>query len=86
MKAEDKSLRTSLSVSLEVRDSSNTKVWEYEKDYPISLTEEQLEKIVEDDYMIEVPLSLKSGDYMLILALTNTSDRARIYKRSQVNL
>jgi hypothetical protein len=73
-------------VSLEVRDSSNTKVWEYEKDYFISLTEEQLEKIVEDDYMIEVPLSLKSGDYLLILALTNTSDGARIYKRSQVNL
>jgi GWxTD domain-containing protein len=86
MKAEDKSLRTSLSVSLEVRDSSDTKVWEYEKDYPLSLTEEQLEKIVEDDYMIEVPLTLKSGAYMLTLALTNTSDGARIHKRSPVNL
>ena len=86
MKAEEKSLQTSLGVSLEVLDSSDKKVWEYEKDYPISLTEEKLEKIVEDDYTIEVPLTLKPGDYMLTLALTNASDGARIYKRFKFNL
>jgi len=81
MKAEDKNLETSLGVSLEARDPSDLKVWEYERDYPLAMSEDRLEKIVGDDFIIEVPLTLKSGSYILSLTLTNATDGSKVHKK-----
>jgi GWxTD domain-containing protein len=85
MTSEDKKLKTTLAVSLEALDAAGAKVWDHHQDWPLSLTEERLEQIILDDIVIEVPLALKSGDYMLNLALTNGADGTKIFKRARIH-
>lgn len=80
-KEEDNQLRTTLELSMKVFDSSENKVWEYQKSHPISLIEEKLEEILRKDYIIEIPVHLEHGDYSLVVELENRTDESRARKK-----
>jgi len=74
-------LETILELSVEIFDSSEKKVWKHQKNYPISLTKEDLEEIVGKGYSIEIPVSLEHGNYTLTAELENRTDESRVRKK-----
>lgn len=74
-------LETNLSLTLEIFDSSEKKVWEYKKNYSINLTEEELEEIIGKDYLIEIQSKLAHGNYTLSAELENQTDGKRAWRR-----
>lgn len=78
---EENKLETTLELAIEILDSSGKKVWEHQKKYPISLMEKNLEEIIGKDYLIEIPVSLKQGEYSLTAQLENKTDEARVRKK-----
>lgn len=85
MKLEGQNLQTSLDLLVELSDPSEKKVWEFQKNYPLSLTEQRLDEIINESYIIEVPVQLKAGTRMLYLSLTNTADGSKLHKRANLN-
>ena len=69
---------TTLSLSLKIFDSSGNRLWEKEGDYPISFAEENLNEIQEENYVIQIPASLESGEYTIAIELENKKDQNRI--------
>jgi len=69
---------TTLSMSLEVFDSSEDLVWQKENDYPISFNEENLDEVWDEDYIIQVPAKFEQGEYSITLVLENQEDQNRI--------
>jgi GWxTD domain-containing protein len=78
LKSEEKTLRTTLSLEIEILNSSGGKAGELKKDFPLELTEERLEKIITRDFVLEVPLTLPPGSYTLNLTLTNLADNSKV--------
>lgn len=74
-------LETTLSLILEIFDSSEKKVWEHKKNYSISLTEKELEETIVKDYLIEIRVKLANGNYTLSAELENQTDENRAWKR-----
>jgi GWxTD domain-containing protein len=70
--------QTTLATSLKIFDSSGNRVWEKETDYPISFAEEDLEKVTEEDYVMQFSASLEPGDYTISIELENKEDQNRI--------
>jgi len=85
MKLEGQNLQTRLDLLLELSDPSGKKVWEFQKNYSLSLTEQRLEEIINENYIIDVPVQLKAGTRTLYLSLTNTADGSKTYKRANLN-
>lgn len=77
----NRKLETSLTLIVEIFDSSEKKVWEYNKNYPIELTEDELKTIFSDDYIIEVRANLEQGDYSLIATLENQTGGDTVWKK-----
>jgi GWxTD domain-containing protein len=69
---------TTLSTSIIIFDSSGNHIWEKEGDYPISFSEEDLEEVLGEDYVIQIPASLESGEYSVTIELENKEDKNRI--------
>jgi GWxTD domain-containing protein len=80
-KEEDNQLKTILALSLIVFDSSEKKVWEYQKSYPVSITEEKFEEIIGKDYRMEIPIHLEPGEYSLVVELENRTDGSQASKK-----
>ncbi len=78
---EENILKTVLELSIEIVDSSEEKVWQYQKDYPISLKKEDLEEIIGIGHSIEVPVNLEHGNYTLTAELKNRTDESRVMKK-----
>jgi len=78
LKAEEKALRTTLSLDIEILDSPGGQAREIKKEFPLELTEERLEQIITQDFVIEVPLTLPPGSYTLNLTLTNLADNSKV--------
>jgi len=70
--------QTTLAVSLQIFDSSGDLAWEKKDDYPISFAEENLEKVLGEDYVMQFSTSLESGEYSITIELENKEDRNRI--------
>ena len=79
-------LEAILSLTFDIFDSSEKKVWEHQKNYPISLTEIKLEEIVNKDYSIEIRVKLVKGNYILIGELKNETDGNRAWKRVEFTI
>jgi GWxTD domain-containing protein len=77
---EDKGGRweTTLSLSLKVFDPSGSQVWEKEGEYPISFDEKDLDEVLGENYIIQVPVRLESGEYSVKVELENKEDQNRI--------
>jgi hypothetical protein len=73
-----------LNVALEVLDATGAKIGDYQNDYPISLTEARMEEIVDEEFVVEFSLALKTGASMLNLTLTNAADGGKVFKRARL--
>jgi len=82
-KEEENKLKTTSELSMEIFDSSQKKVWEHKKNYPISLKEENLEELIGKDYVIEIPVHLEPGNYILTIELENKIDGSRVAKKAK---
>lgn len=78
---EENKLKTTLQLSTEIFDSSEKKVWDYQKNYPISLREENLEEMIGKGYVIEIPINLENGNYTLTAEIENKTDESRVRKK-----
>lgn len=76
-------LKTTLELSLEILDPSEKKVWEYQKNYPVVVKEEELEKITEKKYPIRIRVALEPGTYYLVLNLRNKTDNSKVSKKGK---
>ena len=85
MKLEGQNLQTSLTLDLQLLDSSGKKIWEGQQDYSLSLTEQRLDEIKKENYVIEVPIPLKDGAILLDVSLTNTADGSKAHKKAKLN-
>lgn len=78
--------KTTLSLSLKVFDSNGDRIWQKEGDYPLSIAEENLDEILGEDYVIQVPASLEPGEYSAIIELLNEEDKNRISRTVKFNI
>lgn len=74
-------LETTLELSMEVFDSSEKKVWEHQKNFPISLLDKNLEELIGKYYLIEISVNLEQGNYTLTAELENKTDGSRARKK-----
>lgn len=85
-KEENSTLQATLTLTLTALDAQEKPVWEFSADYPLIFTAENLVKAGRNDYIIEAPLSLPAGKYLINLTLVNSGDGAKIFKRVPLNL
>ncbi|MCX6577295.1 MAG: GWxTD domain-containing protein [Candidatus Aminicenantes bacterium] len=85
LKSEGQNLLTSLEATIEMLSSSEKRLWAEQKSYALSFTEEQLEKIIKEDYVIEIPVDLKPEYALLNLTLKNTTDGSKAFKRIKLS-
>lgn len=78
--AKDETLETTLELSLEVLDSNQETVWQYQKDHFISLTEIELQKKINETYSIQIPIPFTKGKYSLLLVIINKTGEEEIKK------
>ncbi len=71
---------TTLELSFEIFNLDEVKIWEFRKDYLISLTEEELPEKMNESYFITIPLSLNEGKYSLLLELINKTGDEKLKK------
>ncbi len=78
--AKEETLETTLELSLEVLDSNQETVWQYQKDYFISLTEVELQKKINEAYSIQIPIPFTEGKYSALLGIINKTGEEEIKK------
>ena len=78
--------KTTLKLSLEVFDSFQKKVWDYEKDYPLSFAEKDVDEITKDAFSAEIPITLESGKYTVQVTLINETDKSQARKSLALEL
>jgi len=83
---EENKLKTTLELAIEIFDSSGKEVWEYQNQYPISLTEENLEETIREDYLIKIPVHLMQGEYSLTAHLENKTDGNQARKKVKFSI
>ena len=83
---EENKIKTTLVLSIEIIDSSGKKVWDYQKNYPISLGEENPEDIIGKGYVIEILNNLEHGNYTLTAELENKTDESRVRKKEKFTI
>ncbi|MGD9347234.1 MAG: GWxTD domain-containing protein [Candidatus Aminicenantes bacterium] len=87
MKAEGENLETTIIVEIQITNAENQeKVWEFKKDYDISVKESELEKMYDEDYKIDVPVELQEGSYTIDVFLENATDAKKIAKSLKFRL
>ena len=79
-------LETTLELSMEIFDSSEKKVWGHQKNYLLSLLEENVEEVMGKEYVIEIPVSLERGNYTLTAELENKTDESRVRKKIEFTI
>jgi GWxTD domain-containing protein len=84
-----KQFRTTITVVLEAvplesAKGDEKKAWEFRKDYPLSFTKDELDKLLSETYAIEAEAVLKPGSYALNLALENAIDGGKIHRKATV--
>jgi GWxTD domain-containing protein len=73
-------LETSLKLTTKIRDSKGILVAEQTKDYSLSFAVEEVNKIKDDKYRIEISLLLGSGQYEASLTLRNMTSKEELSK------
>jgi GWxTD domain-containing protein len=58
-------LETSFTLEIEILDESNNKIWEIKKDHSLSFSEKEIAELFDQDYLLEIPLTLTKGSYSL---------------------
>jgi GWxTD domain-containing protein len=82
----DGKLQTTLALKLEIFDSSKKKIWDYQKEYPISLTEEDLKELIVKDYSINIEVKLPGGKYTYSAELKNLADNNHSFRKGNFKI
>ena len=83
---EENKIKTTLVLSIEIIDSSGKKVWDYQKNYSISLSEKNPVDIIGKGYVIEILNNLEHGNYTLTAELENKTDASRVRKKEKFTI
>jgi GWxTD domain-containing protein len=87
MRAEGENLETTIVAEFNIKNAeTEEKVWETKKEYLISLKESDLEKMYDENYLIEIPIQLPKGSYTMDVILENKTDAKRIAKSTKFRL
>lgn len=79
--------RTTLTLELQALDSAGEKAWEFKKEYPLSFTKDEFDKVLSQTFTIEVEAGpLKPGAYVLNLTLANTLDGGKVHRKAKVTV
>lgn len=78
--AKDETLETTLELSLELLDPNQETVWQYQKDYLVSLTEVELQKKINEVFSIKIPIPFTKGKYSVLLGIINKTGEEEIKK------
>ncbi|MGB8951741.1 MAG: GWxTD domain-containing protein [Candidatus Aminicenantales bacterium] len=76
----DEKLEATFNLSLKIMDSSGKEVGTHHKDYEISLNEKEVEKLVGQNYEIEIPFFLERGAYRIRVILDSKIEGKRFTK------
>jgi GWxTD domain-containing protein len=81
MRSDGENLETTINVEIQIKNTdTEEKAWESKKSYNLSVKESDLEKMYDDDYLIEVPMELPEGNYTIDVILENKTDATKIAK------
>ena len=87
MQVDGENLGTIINAEIQIKDAeTKEQVWDFKKDYEISIKESELEKMYDEEYLIEVPLQLPEGSYMINIVLENKTDATKIQKTLKFRL
>lgn len=79
-------LKASLKLTMDISDSSEKIVWNHIQSYPISLTEEELQKMPVKDYTIEIHVELAPGKHSFFAELTNLADGNTAWQKGKFSI
>ncbi|MBS3820125.1 GWxTD domain-containing protein [bacterium] len=79
-KEEKEKLQTILSLHMEIFTQSQEKIWNFQKDYPLSLTPERLKEKRGKSYVIPFQKEFSPGTYRVTVSLENQTDTQTIEK------
>jgi GWxTD domain-containing protein len=74
------SMQTTLEITLNVDDEENNSVWKYQEGYDISIPNEKIEEYIGEKYRIEIPATIKPGNFMLTVEMENKTGGERVRK------
>jgi len=82
----ENSLQTDLEVSMIAFDQDEKKVWQHQKSYLISLTEEEILELIGKSHLIEVSANFNPGNYTLAVEIENKEGKNRVTKRTEFTI
>jgi len=78
---------TTLTAELEALDGAGIKAWAYKKDYPLSFSKEELDKVLAETLTIVVEAGpLAPGAYVLNLTLSNALDGGKVHRKAKITV
>jgi GWxTD domain-containing protein len=87
MRAERENLETTINAEIQITNADTKEnTWKYKKGYNISIKESDLEKMYDENYLIEIPVQLPEGNYTMDVLLENTTDAKKIAKSLKFRL
>jgi hypothetical protein len=87
MRSDGENLETTINAEIQIKNAdTQEKVWESKKGYKISIKESELEKMYDENYLIEVPIQLPGGNYTIDVVLENKTDAKKIAKSLRFSL
>lgn len=93
LRQNDDLLETSLLVRLELIDSNQQYIWEYEKSFPIQISLDNIEDFEDKNFQIDIPMvitekveNLREGTNKLFITLKNTTGEAEQKKMLDFNI
>ena len=78
---ENKDLRTTLTVSLLGEDAAGTEIQKSSSEFPLAFTEEKLESLRGEEYIITLDFAPRPETRVLVVTLTNAADKSSLSKR-----
>ena len=81
---DNKELRTTLTVTLIGEDASGAKTQESSSAYPLSLTEEKVEGLRGEFYVIDLEFAPAPESRVLVVTLANSADKGTVSKRKKL--
>lgn len=85
-KQEGDILTTTLAISLNIINTREEKIWEFQQDYQISIKEKNLTEIIKKPYIIEIPINISESQFFLTIDLENKVDKSKVHKKIKIKL
>lgn len=81
---DNKELRTTLTVTMLGEDAAGAKIQETTSEFPLALTEDKLEGLRKDQYVITLDFAPRPETRVLIVTLANGADKSSVSKRKSI--